>query len=331
MIHVWNRSFIPIVELSLHLEKNNITPIMYSMSLILTMFAHDVCHPLLLSIWDQYIFYKNPTIHVFSVVSHLITNKPHILAYPTSELLNFITHLPFENDELSMIQRIRNPMPSPSDVGDDSIVLSLQEELNHRKNDPTIITDLVAGGIRLMQNTPPGFIHRLNNILNDKVTISEQSLESYSKAPCVMSSPAEIITYLVRGVEKNVNCLHYLLLDTRPYAVYKKYHLTNSKNVTDKTLINLEKIDLLVRKARDHGSHIVILTTNREKEEEDVCIQLVEILVKRGCRYVSQVIGGFDRILKLLKQDDSIRMDELLTVDVDASKEKRNQMSCRNR
>lgn len=287
------------------------------MSALLTLHAHEVCTNLLLSIWDQYIFYKNPTIHIFSLVYHLMTNRERIIAYPAGEILNFLTHLPYDNDELDELHQKHNSYSSLEKLNEsDQLFHSLYEELKQRKCDPTMITDLVPGSIRLMQNTPPGFIHRINSILNDKVTISQQTLESYCEAPCVFSSPAEIVTYLVRGFEKNVNCLHYLLLDSRPYSIYKKNHLTNSKNVTTNTLINLEKMDILVRKARDHSSHIVILTDTVDNE---LCKQLVEILVKRGCRYVSQVIGGYDRVIKLLKQDESINYKDLITVDSDVS------------
>lgn len=320
MIHVHFHSFSSLLELSQYLIENNALPHVYSMSMLLTLHAHEVCTNLLLSIWDQYIFYKNPTIHVFSIVYHLIANKERIIAYPAGEILNFITHLPYDNDELDGLHQKHNSYSSLEKLDEsDQLLHSLYEELKQRKCDPTIITDLVPGAIRLMQNTPPGFIHRINNILNDKATISQQTLESYCDAPCVFSSPAEIATYLVRGFEKNVNCLHYLLLDSRPYAIYKKSHLTNSKNVTTNTLINLEKMDILVRKARDHSSHIVILTDTVDNE---LCKQLVEILIKRGCRYVSQVIGGYDRIIKLLKQDESINYKDLITVDSDVSMNK---------
>lgn len=289
-----------------------VEPNIYSISMILTIFAHDVCQPLLLSIWDQYIFYKNPTIHIFTIVHALITNKPLLLAYQSSDLYNFVTHLPFENDEDSIIQQVRHPHSLPTSPEEND---SSTKPHTPRKCDPSIITDLVAGGIRLMQSTPPGFIHRLNDILNDQVTLSTETLKSYCNTPCITSSPAEILTYLVRGIEKNVNCLHYLLLDTRPPELFKKGHLTNSKNVNSKTLINLEKLDILVRKARDHSSHVVILAGDDAQQEKSLSLQMIETLVKRGCRYVSQVVGGYDRVVKLLKQDDMIKLEDLISAD----------------
>lgn len=284
----------------------------YSISMILTIFAHDVCQPLLLSIWDQYIFYKNPTIHIFTIVHALITNKPLLLAYKSSDLYNFVTHLPFENDEDSKIQQVRHPSSHPTSPEEND---SSVRPRTPRKCDPSIITDLVAGGIRLMQSTPPGFIHSLNDILCDQLTLSTETLNSYRNTPCIASSPAEIVTYLVRGIEKNVNCLHYLILDTRSPELFKKGHLTNSKSVTSKTLINLEKLDILVRKARDHSSHVVILAGDDGQKEESLSLQMIDTLVKRGCRYVSQVVGGYDRVMKLLKQDDLIKLEDLISVD----------------
>ena len=90
-------------ELALYLQSHNVIPSIFSPPWLLTLFAHDMSQPLLLTIWDQYIFYKNPAIHVFTVLSHLISNKQRILTYPPSELLQLITHLPFENDESSFL------------------------------------------------------------------------------------------------------------------------------------------------------------------------------------------------------------------------------------
>lgn len=288
------------LELALHLQKHHIIPAIYSPSWLLTLFSHDVSQPLLLSIWDQYIFYKNPATHVFTILAHLISNEARILAYPASELLELMTHLPFENDAVYHV----------FEDHDEEIVHIEQE----RSCDETIITDVVLEGIKLMQRTPPGFVHRLNDILNDRVTVSLESLEAYGNTPCVLATPVEIYTYLLRGIEKNTNCLHYLILDTRSYASFKRRHLTQSKNVSKQTLLNLEKIDMVVRKSRSHDYHIVILDNGGEiRTEGDVCGQLVDMLLRRGCRYISKVVGGFDRVFKFIEMEENSYRRDLIT------------------
>ena len=157
-------------------------------------------------------------------------------------------------------------------------------------------------GRRLMQQTPPGFVRRLNDLLNDKVSVSLESLESYRAAPCVATSPVEIYTFLMRGVERNVNCLRYLVLDTRSATAFRRSHIANSKNVSMHTLENAEKMELLLRKVRSHDYHVVVLDNGREREQEDdVGEKLVRKLVRSGCKFVSRIVGGFERIAKLIE------------------------------
>ena len=289
-----------LLELALHLQQYHIIPAIYSPSWLLTLFSHDISQPLLLSIWDQYIFYKNPATHVFTILAHLIANKARILTYPSSELLELMTHLPFENDAIDHVFEDH-----------DEEVVHIERE---KKCDETIITDVVLEGIKLMQRTPPGFVHRLNDILNDRITVSLESLEAYGNTPGVLATPVEIYTFLLRGIEKNTNCLHYLILDTRSYASFKRRHLTQSKNVSKHTLLNLEKIDLIVRKSRSHDYHIVILDNGGEmRTEGDVCGRLVDILLRRGCKYISKVVGGFDRVFKFIEMEENAHVADLIT------------------
>ena len=290
-----------VAELALYLQSHNVIPSIFSPPWLLTLFAHDMSQPLLLTIWDQYIFYKNPAIHVFTVLSHLISNKQRILTYPPSELLQLITHLPFENDESSFLFDEHPDSPS-LDPALDEVCRALNAELRDRHCDPRVITDVVIEGRRLMQQTPPGFVHRLNDLLNDKVSVSLESLEWYQAAPCVATSPVEIYTFLLRGVERNVNCLRYLLLDTRSATAFRRGHIASSKNVSLHTLQNAEKTELLLRKIRSHDYHVVVLDNGRERErEEDVGERLVRTLVQNGCKYVSRILGGFERIAKLIE------------------------------
>lgn len=278
-------------------------PSIFSPPWLLTLFAHDMSQPLLLTIWDQYIFYKNPAIHVFTVLSHLISNKQRILTYPPSELLQLITHLPFENDESSFLFDAPSDA-APLDPALDEVCRALNAELRGRRCDPRVITDVVAEGRRLMQQTPPGFMHRLNDLLNDKVSVSLESLEWYRAAPCVATSPVEVYTFLLRGVERNVNCLRYLLLDTRSAAAFHRAHLAGAKNVSRLTLENAEKMELLLRKVRSHDYHVVVLDNGGEREQtEDVGEQLVRKLVQNRCKFVSRIVGGFERIAKLIQME----------------------------
>ena len=293
-------------ELALYLQSHNVIPSIFSPPWLLTLFAHDMSQPLLLTIWDQYIFYKNPAIHVFTVLSHLISNKQRILTYPPSELLQLITHLPFENDESSFLFDEHSDSPS-FDPALDEVCRALNAELRDRHCDPRVITDVVIEGRRLMQQTPPGFVHRLNDLLNDKVSVSLESLQWYQAAPCVATSPVEIYTFLLRGVERNVNCLRYLLLDTRSAAAFRRAHIASSKNVSAHTLQNAEKTELLLRKARSHDYHVVVLDNGRERErEEDVGELLVRKLVQNGCKFVSRIVGGFERVAKLIELEADV-------------------------
>lgn len=291
------------LELAMYLQGFNIAPPMYSLSWIVTFFAHDVCQPLLLSIWDQYIFYRNPVIHIFTMLAHLITNKARILSYPSSDLMELMTHLPFDNDNTSYV--FQGHADDTAREGDpiDAVCQSLNEELRGRTCDERIITGLVRDGVQLMQRTPAGFVHRLNDLLNDHVTMSSESLNAYLQSACLMPSPLEIYTFLLSGAEHNTHCLHYLLLDTRAPAEYRKAHLRQSRNVTEHTLLNLERIDILVRKSRTHECHIVVLDGTDGRGEDRVCDQLVELLLKKGCRYVSRVVGGFGRVAKLAQME----------------------------
>ena len=293
-------------ELALYLQSHNVIPSIFSPPWLLTLFAHDMSQPLLLTIWDQYIFYKNPAIHVFTVLSHLISNKQRILTYPPSELLQLITHLPFENDESSFLFDEHADSPS-FDPALDEVCRALNAELRDRHCDPRVITDVVIEGRRLMQQTPPGFVHRLNDLLNDKVSVSLESLQWYQAAPCVATSPVEIYTFLLRGVERNVNCLRYLLLDTRSAAAFRRAHIASSKNVSAHTLENAEKTELLLRKVRSHDYHVVVLDNGRERErEEDVGELLVRKLVQNGCKFVSRIVGGFERVAKLIELEAGV-------------------------
>ena len=269
------------LELAMYLQGFNIAPPMYSLSWIVTFFAHDVCQPLLLSIWDQYIFYRNPVIHIFTMLAHLITNKARILSYPSSDLMELMTHLPFDNDNTSYV--FQGHADDTAREGDpiDAVCQSLNEELRGRTCDERIITGLVRDGVQLMQRTPAGFVHRLNDLLNDHVTMSSESLNAYLQSACLMPSPLEIYTFLLSGAEHNTHCLHYLLLDTRAPAEYRKAHLRQSRNVTEHTLLNLERIDILVRKSRTHECHIVVLDGTDGRGEDRVCDQLVELLLKK--------------------------------------------------
>ena len=293
-------------ELALYLQSHNVIPSIFSPPWLLTLFAHDMSQPLLLTIWDQYIFYKNPAIHVFTVLSHLISNKQRILTYPPSELLQLITHLPFENDESSFLFDEHADSPS-FDPALDEVCRALNAELRARHCDPRVITDVVIEGRRLMQQTPPGFVRRLNDLLNDKVSVSLESLQWYQAAPCVATSPVEIYTFLLRGVERNVNCLRYLLLDTRSAAAFRRAHIASSKNVSGHTLQNAEKTELLLRKVRSHDYHVVVLDNGRERErEEDVGELLVRKLVQNGCKFVSRIVGGFERVAKLIEVEAGV-------------------------
>lgn len=314
----WTRRLLSWIELALYLQNHSVIPSIYSPSWLLTLFAHDMSQSLLLSIWDQYIFYKNPATHVFTILAHLISNKARILAYPSSELLELMTHLPFDNDESTYVFHEQTSdilTTSSDDANVDSVCKALNEELRARKCDASIITGIVREGTLLMQKTPSGFIHRLNDILNDRVTVSLESLESYHTSACLMASPLEIYTFLLRGIERNAHCLHYLLLDTRPFPEYRRAHLTQSRNVTKQTLLNLERIDLVVRKARSHDYHIVILDSAGASGKDEVCSELVETLLKRGCRFVSRVVGGFERIAKLIRMEGKEREKELIVGD----------------
>lgn len=287
----------------MYLKRFNIDPSMYSLPWIVTFFAHDVCQPLLLSIWDQYIFYKNPIIHIFAMLAHLINNKARILSYPSSDLMELMTHLPFDNDTTSYI--FQGKADNTEREGDtiDAVCQSLNDELHGCTCDEQIITGLVRNGVQLMQKTPAGFVHRLNDLLNDHVTMSSESLNAYLQSACLMPSPLEIYTFLLSGAEHNTHCLHYLLLDTRKPEEYRKAHLRQSRNVTEHTLLNLERIDLLVRKSRTHECHIVVLDDTDSKSGDNVCEKLVSLLLQKGCRYVSQVIGGFGRVAKLAQME----------------------------
>ena len=71
-----------------------------------------------------------------------------------------MTHLPFENDESTYVFE-EQVDPTSSDLGLDKVCIALNEELRNRTTNPTILTDLVIEGLKLMHRTPPGFIHRL--------------------------------------------------------------------------------------------------------------------------------------------------------------------------
>lgn len=274
--------------------------------------------PLLLTIWDQYIFYKNPAIHIFTILSHLLSNKARILAYPQSELLELMTHLPFENDESTYVFE-EQVDPTSSDLGLDKVCIALNEELRNRTTNPTILTDLVIVGLKLMHRTPPGFIHRLNDLLNDKISVSIETLHAYSQAPCVMTTPVEIYTFLLRGVERNVNCLRYLILDTRSTSAFHSAHLVSSKNISLHTLENMGKMEGLVRKIRSHEYHVVVLE-GEKTGRESVCGEVVNYLVKKQCKFVSEVMGGFDRIMRLIEAEGN-RGEELVVREMEHKKE----------
>ena len=210
-----------------------------------------------------------------------------------------MTHLHFENDETAI----------SFEENDEGII-----QVEHLQQcDGTIITDIVLEGIRLMQRTPPGFVHRLTDIMNDRIAVSLESLEAYAETPCVESTPLEVFTYLLRGIDRNTNCLHYLILDTRSYESFRRRHLIQSRNVSRKTLLNLEKMDFLVKKSRSHECHIVVLDNGGElRSEGDVCRDLIDTLMRRGCRYISKVVGGFDRIVRLIEADDSLSISDFV-------------------
>ena len=275
------------------------------MPLFISLFSHDVCHPLLLSIWDQYILYRNPVVHVFTILSHLIQNRAELLVNEQTEsdigsyLLVKIKQLPFENDNPKRIK------------GSES-----STEVSQDNNDPTIITSVVNEGLALMKKTPPGFLHCINNIVLETLGTTKNTLETYIKMNCILVSPSEIVTSLFSKMEKNNNCLNYIFLDTRPYEEYKKGHLINSRNINENTLQNDQRMMFLVQRIKTYHrrNHIIILSNVKDNGMDRVCEHLVNILVKSGCIHISKVLGGYSRILELLTQSTS-NIDSFITRD----------------
>ena len=43
-----------------------------------------------------------------------------------------------------------------------------------------------------------------------------------------------------------------------------------------------------------------------------MCRDLIDTLMRRGCRYISKVVGGFDRIVRLIEADDSLSISDFV-------------------
>ena len=49
------------------------------------------------------------------------------------------------------------------------------------------------------------------------------------------------------------------------------------------------------------------------RTEGDVCGRLVDILLRRGCKYISKVVGGFDRVFKFIEMEENAHVADLIT------------------
>lgn len=276
------------VELAAFMGGFNVNSSHYAISWVLTLFAHDVSQDLLLTLWDQYIYYRNPVINIFTAVQHIISNRERILSIHSEDVVMILSKLPFENDNHSCVVEVKD--------GEVNVVKTEQS------CNPTIITSLVSDGIQLMQQTPPSFIRQLNNLVNMQMECSKHTLDQYARLSSIITTPSEIATFLLRGVENNKSCLHYLLIDTRDYGQFKRHHLTSSKNLSATAMLDLHKLDYLVRQSNQHHYHLAILEEKVGlRPEEDSCGKLIEELQRRGCQYVSRVVGGFEAVCAFIQ------------------------------
>ena len=79
------------------------------------------------------------------------------------------------------------------------------------------------------------------------------------------------------------------------------------------------KMEGLVRKIRSHEYHVVVLE-GEKTGRESVCGEVVNYLVKKQCKFVSEVMGGFDRIMRLIEAEGN-RGEELVVREMEHKKE----------
>lgn len=291
------------IELASFMGKFNVHSSHYAISWILTLFSHDISHPLLLTLWDQYIYYGNPIINLFTIVQHLISNRENILSIHSEDVFMIISNLPFENDTRSHLYKEQD--------GEIIMVESPQT------CDPTRITPLVRDSIKLMKQTPPSVIRLLDNLVNMRVEVSTKTLPQYTCMTTLTTTPLEVFTYFLRKQEKNSHCLSYLLIDTRDEEAFQQKHLTSSMNLSPSILQDWEQVNNLIQLVSQCQYHIVVFDNAADRRlgqaGQSRCKMIIQELLIRGCKYVSRMEGGFEDICRMLaKEKGESRMYEFL-------------------
>ncbi|KAK8809639.1 hypothetical protein WA158_000582 [Blastocystis sp. Blastoise] len=260
-------------EVSKVLQQFSTCANLYTPSWLLTLWAHHLEQDVLLHIWDFYITYNNPVLHIFVILAYILQNRDSILSSHDGELPRLMTHLPSPN-----------------------CTQLFHDALNYLHNTPSSfllhLSDIILGKVIATHTT----LNLLKNSLC--IYISPQEI--------LTSCLRDAQTYdLQHYTCNNRDYIRYMIFDLRGEDAYIACHFKGSKILLPELLEDPER--LLAEFPRERilaeNRHVLLLTSETYNEnkinqnsEQLLVNKYTCLFLQRGYKYISYVEGGFEAI-----------------------------------